>query len=137
MVSCVSFRRVGAIILLVTNMKKSVRFYKDTLGLPIKSESEDWTEFFSSGTVLALHPAKKKHKLRSGPNMLIGFMVNDLDYSVKQLKKKKVKFFKQPKEEPFGKHTIIMDPDSHLISIAELKAKSTEGFDLLGLIGTE
>jgi len=30
-----------------------------------------------------------------------------------------------------------MDPDSHLISIAELKAKSTEGFDLLGLIGTE
>jgi len=118
-------------------MKKSVRFYKDTLGLPIKSESEDWTEFFSSGTVLALHPAKKKAKLRSGPNMLIGFMVSDLDHSVKQLKKKKVKFFKQPKQEPFGKHTIIIDPDSHLISIAELKAKSTEGFDLLGLIGTE
>ena len=71
MVSCVSFRRVGAIILLVTNMKKSVRFYKDTLGLHIKSESEDWTEFFSRGTVSALIQAKKKDKLRSGPNMLI------------------------------------------------------------------
>jgi predicted enzyme related to lactoylglutathione lyase len=132
-----SFKRVGAVILLVSDMENSIRFYKETLDLPLKSQSEDWTEFFSSRTVLALHPAKKKDKLRSGPNMLIGFMVNDLDYSVKQLKKKKVKFFKQPKEEPFGKHTIIIDPDSHLISIAELKAKSTEGFDLLGLIGTE
>jgi lactoylglutathione lyase len=133
----VDFRKVGAIILLTANMKKSVKFYKDTLRLPIKTESADWTEFFSDGTVLALHPAKKKYKLKAGPNMLIGFMVNDLDDSVKQLKKKKVKFFKQPKEEPFGKHAIIIDPDGHLISIVQLKAKPTEGFDLLGLIGTE
>jgi lactoylglutathione lyase len=133
----VEFRKVGAIILLTANMKKSVKFYKDTLSLPIKTESADWTEFFSDGTVLALHPAKKKYKLKAGPNMLIGFMVNDLDDSVKQLKKKKVKFFKQPKEEPFGKHAIIIDPDGHLISIVQLKAKPTEGFDLLGLIGTE
>ncbi|MGC2427753.1 MAG: VOC family protein [Nitrososphaeraceae archaeon] len=131
------FRKVGAIILLTTNMKKSIKFYKDTLGLPIKTKSADWTEFFSDGTVLALHPAKKKYKLRAGPNMLIGFMVNDLDDLIKQLKRKKVKFFKKPKEEPFGKHAIIVDPDGHLISIVQLKAKPTEGFDLLGLIGTE
>jgi hypothetical protein len=48
-----------------------------------------------------------------------------------------VKFFKRTKEEPFGKHAIVQDPDGHLISIAELKEKSLEGFDLLGLIGTE
>jgi lactoylglutathione lyase len=133
----VGFRKVGAIILLTSNMKKSIKFYKDTLGLPIKTKSADWTEFFSDGTVLALHPAKKKYKLRAGPNMLIGFMVNDLDDLIKQLKRKKVKFFKKPKEESFGKHAIIVDPDGHLISIVQLKAKPTEGFDLLGLIGTE
>jgi lactoylglutathione lyase len=133
----VGFRKVGAIILLTTNMKKSIKFYKDTLGLPIKTKSADWTEFFSDGTVLALHPAKKKYKLRAGPNMLIGFMVNDLDDLIKQLKRKKIKFFKKPKEESFGKHAIIVDPDGHLISIVQLKAKPTEGFDLLGLIGTE
>jgi lactoylglutathione lyase len=133
----VSFRKIGAVVLLVANMKRSITFYKSTLGLPIKRQSRNWTEFFSNGTVLALHPAKNKDKLKSGSAMLIGFMVNDLDYSVKQLKKKKVKFFKQPKNEPFGKHTIILDPDGHLISIAELKEKSTEGFDLLGLIGAE
>ncbi|MFL6328913.1 MAG: VOC family protein [Nitrososphaeraceae archaeon] len=132
-----SFRKIGAVVLLVANMKRSINFYKTILGLPIKRQSRDWTEFFNNGTVLALHPAKKKDKLKSGSTILIGFMVNDLDYSVKQLKKKKVKFFKQLKKEPFGKHTIILDPDGHLISIAELKEKSAEGFDLLGLIGAE
>ncbi|MFL6316471.1 MAG: VOC family protein [Nitrososphaeraceae archaeon] len=132
-----SFRKIGAVVLLVANMKRSINFYKNILGLPIKRQSRDWTEFFNNGTVLALHPAKKKDKLKSGSTILIGFMVNDLDYSVKQLKKKKVKFFKQLKKEPFGKHTIILDPDGHLISIAELKEKSAEGFDLLGLIGAE
>ena len=132
-----SFRKIGAVVLLVANMKRSINFYKNILGLPIKRQSRDWTEFFNNGTVLALHPAKKKDKLKSGSTMLIGFMVNDLDYSVKQLTKKKVKFFKQLKKEPFGKHTIILDPDGHLISIAELKEKSAEGFDLLGLIGAE
>ena len=132
-----SFRKISAIVLLVSNVKKSINFYKNILGLPVKRQSKDWTEFFNNGTVLALHPAKKKDKLKSGSSILIGFMVNDLDFSVKQLERKRVKFFKQPKNEPFGKHTIILDPDGHLISIAELKEKSTEGFDLLGLVGAE
>jgi len=50
---------------------------------------------------------------------------------------KNVKFFKEPKEESFGKHAIIEDPDGHLISIAEIKSAPTEGFDLMGLIGAE
>jgi hypothetical protein len=39
-----------------------------------------------------------------------------------------------PKEEPFGKHTILEDPDGHLISIAQIESKSAEGFDLLGFL---
>lgn len=132
-----TFRKVGAVILLVSNMEKSIRFYRDTLGIPVKTKSKDWTEFFNKDTVLALHPAKKKSKIKTGSGMLVGFEVGDLDSTVKILKQKKVKFFKKPKEEPFGKHAIIQDPDGHLVSIAEIKEKSAEGFDLLGLIGQE
>ena len=132
-----TFRKVGAVILLVSNMEKSIRFYKDTLGIPIKTKSKDWTEFFNRDTVLALHPAKKKSKIKTGSGMLVGFEVSDLESTVKKLKEKKVKFFKKLKEEPFGKHTIIQDPDGHLVSIAEIKEKAAEGFDLLGLIGQE
>ena len=132
-----AFRKVGAVILLVSNMEKSVKFYHHTLGLPIKTKSKDWTELFNNDTVLALHPARKKSKLKTGSGILVGFEVSDLDSTIKSLKDKKVKLFKKPREEPFGKHAILQDPDGHLISIAQLKEKSREGFDLLGLIGAE
>jgi lactoylglutathione lyase len=132
-----AFRKVGAVILLVSNMEKSIKFYTDTLGLPIKTRSKDWTEFFKNDTVLALHPARKKSKLKTGSGMLVGFEVTDLSSTMKKLKERKVKFYKRPKDEPFGKHAIVQDPDGHLISIAEIKEKSREGFDLLGLIGAE
>ena len=132
-----SFKRVGAVILLVSDMENSIKFYKETLNLPLKSQSEDWTEFFSNGTVLALHPAKKKNTSKTGSNTLIGFMVDDLDATAKYLNEKNVKFFKEPKDEPFGKHAIIQDPDGHLISIAQMESKSMEEFDLLGLLGAE
>jgi lactoylglutathione lyase len=134
----VSFRKVGAVILLVSNMEKSIKFYNEILELPIKTKSKDWTEFFNKDTVLALHPApKKKSILRVGSGTLVGFEVSDLNSTVEKLKQKRVKFFKKPKEEPFGKHAIVQDPDGHLISIAEINDKSSEGFDLLGLIGAE
>ena len=131
------FRKVGAVILLVSNMEKSIKFYSETLELPIKTRSKDWTEFFNNNTVLALHPApKKKTILKTGSGTLVGFEVTDLDSTVKKLKERRVKFFKRPKEEPFGKHAIVQDPDGHLISIAEINEKSL-GFDLLGFIGAE
>lgn len=132
-----AFKKVGAVILLVSNMQASIKFYKDTLGLPLKSKSKDWTEFFQDGTVVALHPMRRKSLVGSSAGMLVGFMVSDMDATVKELKAKKVKFFKKPKDEPFGKHAIIEDPDGHLISIAEIKTKSDEGFDMLGMLGAD
>lgn len=158
------FTKVGAVILLVSNMERSVKFYKDILELPIKTQSKDWTEFFNKDTTIALHLAKKgrrkerikteggeEEKERSArtASVLVGFMVKDLDYTIKRLKERRgseeeeaqeVKFFKEPKEEPFGKHTIIEDPDGHLISIAEIKStkpSTEEGFDLIGFFGAE
>lgn len=131
-----SFKRLGAVILLVSDMDKSIKFYRDVLELPIKNTSSEWVEFFSSGTVFALHPSKSKSRTKNS-GVLVGFMVSDLEPVAKKLKDKKVEFFKEPKEESFGKHAIIADPDGHLISIAEISSKISEGFDLIGLIGAE
>ena len=64
-------------------------------------------------------------------------MASDFESTAKILKDKDVKFFKELKNESFGKHAIIEDPDGYLISIAEIKSKPSEEFDLLGLLGTE
>jgi lactoylglutathione lyase len=131
-----TFKRVGAIILLVSDMDKSIKFYRDVLELQIKNTSPEWVEFFSSGTVLALHPSKNKVRTRNS-GVLVGFMVSNLESVANKLKEKNVEFFKEPKEESFGKHAIIVDPDGHLISIAEMSSRISEGFDLIGLIGAE
>lgn len=134
-----SFRKLGAVILLVSDMRRSIQFYKETLNLPLKKESEEWTEFFNKETVLALHPAKHKENLKSGQHILIGFTANDFDNTIKSLKEKGIVFFKNAKDEGFGKHAIIEDPDGHLISIVKLKGNQNEddGFDFLGLVGAE
>jgi catechol 2,3-dioxygenase-like lactoylglutathione lyase family enzyme len=113
------FNRIGAVILLISDMKRSTRFYRDVLGMKLKEQSKDWTEFSKRGTVLALHPSKKK-RIKRNNSMLVGFNVSDFDDVVNGLKKKKVKFYKKPREESFGKHTIIQDPDGHLISIVQM-----------------
>lgn len=133
-----TFGKIGAVILLVSDMETSTTFYRDVLNLPIKCQSKDWTEFFNRETVLALHPARKEQQESSAQGkVLVGFMVSDLAAEVEQLQKKNVKFFKRLKDEPFGKHAIIEDPDGHLISLAEIKSKGDEGFDLIGFFGAE
>jgi len=118
------FRKVGAVILLVSDIRRSTKFYKDTLGLTLKSKSKDWIEFFKDGTVLALHPANKKLKPKSRKpkvGMLVAFRVISMDEAYKVLKRKRVRFMKLPKDEDFGKHAIILDPDGYMISLIELK----------------
>ena len=137
-----SFRKLGAVILLVSDMNKSVQFYRETLNLPLKKESDEWTEFFNKETVLALHPIKHKEhpsSLKSGQHILLGFSASDFDNTINKLKEKGVVFFKNPKEEVFGQHAIIEDPDGHLISIVKLtdNQNEEEGFDFLGLVGAE
>ncbi len=120
------FNKIGAIILLVADLKRSIEFYRDVLGMQLKQESEDWVEFSKgSSTVLALHPARKssRKKTQKRAGILVGFNVSDLQYVCRDLESKKVKFYKKETEEAFGKHAIIEDPDGHLISLVELSSK--------------
>ncbi|MFL6460514.1 MAG: VOC family protein [Nitrososphaeraceae archaeon] len=119
------FNKIGAVILLVSDMKKSIKFYGNVLGMELKQHtSKDWVEFSKEGnTVLALHPIKKKSKkrlIKKNNSMLVGFNISDLEAVCGDLKKKRVKFYKKLTQEPFGKHAIIQDPDGHLISLAEI-----------------
>ena len=117
------FKRLGAAILLVEDLQKSIAFYKDTLELKIKNQSPDWVEFQNDGqgAVLALHPARIKQKGFS--NMIVGFNVSNLESVCKKLEDKHVKFHKKIAQESFGKHAIIEDPEGHLISIVEIPPK--------------
>ena len=50
--------RVNYVIIFVSDMKRSVSFYRDVLGLPLRFESPGWTEFATDGATLALHSSE-------------------------------------------------------------------------------
>lgn len=65
---------------------------------------------------------QQQEATKSG-NILIGFNISDLESVCNDLNKKKVKFYKNLKNESFGKHAIIEDPEGNLISLAEMAPK--------------
>lgn len=76
-------------ITFVADMDKAIAFYRDTLGLTLKFQSPQWTEFSTGETSLALHPASKENL--PGKCML-GFQVPDLAAFYKAMTAKGVKF---------------------------------------------
>src|SRR5262245_38785724 len=56
--STVHSMRINYAIIFVSDMKRSVAFYRDVLGIPLRFESPHWSEFANEGETLALHAAK-------------------------------------------------------------------------------
>jgi len=108
-------------------MDQSVGFYKDTLGMPLKYKTNEWTEFQTGATTLALHLSKPS--IASAPaqremiagTSTIGFTVTDLEKTYHELKAKNVRFVMEPKmrEEEGIKLAVCLDPDGLEISISE------------------
>jgi lactoylglutathione lyase len=59
----------------VADMDKAVAFHRDVLGLPLKFQSPEWTEFATGDTTLALHSATPE---KVAGSVELGFASDDL-----------------------------------------------------------
>ncbi|HEY3024984.1 MAG TPA: VOC family protein [Pyrinomonadaceae bacterium] len=119
-------------MVMVSDMRRSVEFYRDTLGIALKFQSPEWTEFLTGTTTLALHGGGVPQK-HSGPPSegkpagvcTIGFNVEDLDKTYEELKAKGVNFVMPPtQQEAEGiKLAVAIDPDGLTISFAQPLAR--------------
>src|SRR3970040_828420 len=95
--------RVSYAIVFVSDMKRSVAFYRDVIGLPLKFESPGWTEFETEGATLALHAGEKTNSGKEDPEHLPagrcrpGLSVPNLDEFHKRMVEKKVVCLQEPK----------------------------------------
>ena len=128
-------KRVGNVILAVKDIDKSVKFYNEIIGLPIKQQRRAWVDLGSSGALLSLHPASLSapHQGSSIDNgIMVGFLVGDLKSSIEELKSKGVKVYREPIERDAGLNAIILDPDDYMISLFEPtfkdKSQQTAGY---------
>ena len=112
-------RELSHTIVFVRDMARSVAFYRDLLGLPVRFESAKWTEFETPGTTLALHLADvasdgmtiSADAIPAGVCHL-SFAVDDLDAFHEKMTANGVRCLQPPKEEDFGGRLAgYADPD--------------------------
>src|SRR4029453_3860654 len=95
--------RINYAIVHVSDMRRSVAFYRDVLGLPLKFESPGWTEFVTEGATLALHmsegPSSASRDAKNSPGTCRpGLGVPDLDGFHKRMVEQNVPCIQPPKE---------------------------------------
>ena len=125
------FNEVHYIMVTVSDMKRSVEFYRDKLGLTLKFESPGWSEFLTGSSTLALHgggkanPAAKEVDHSQTPyagTCSIGFSVTDLEKTYEELKSRGVEFVMPPtrRDQEGIKLALCTDPDGLPVSFAQM-----------------
>ena len=123
------FKQIDYTMVVVSDMARSIEFYRDKLGIPLKFETPDWTEFQTGTTTLALHgggipasgpPAGDPSK--QAGHCSIGFNVDDVDQTYQELQAKGIRFVMPPtqREGEGIRLAVAIDPDGLPVSFAQL-----------------
>lgn len=117
--------RLSYSIIFVSDMNRSVAFYRDCLGLPLRFESPHWTEFATEGATLALHAAEAPRDASADPHKVPagrcrpGLAVPNLNDFHRRMTDQKVVCVQPPKETFGARIAQYLDPDGLAISVSE------------------
>jgi lactoylglutathione lyase len=115
--------RINYAIIFVSDMDRSVAFYRDVVGMPLKFASSHWTEFATDGATWALHLSEAPPRKNDGPEAAgtarPGFSVADLDDFHFRMMEHKVPCPQLPKETFGSRIAMYRDPDGLIFSVSE------------------
>ncbi len=119
--------RINYSIVFVSDMARSVAFYRDVVGIPLKFESPGWTEFVTDGATLALHKsdgsasdADTQHAEPAG-SCRTGFEVQNLDVFHERMIENNVRCVQEPTATFGARISQYLDPDGLLFSVGEAR----------------
>ena len=124
--------RVNYAIIFVSDMKRSVSFYREVLGLPLRFESPEWTEFATDGATLALHASERSPSDEDDPQEVPagrcrpGLSVPNLDTFHQRMVERGVPCIQEPKEIFGTRMAQYVDPDGLAISVGEERRASRQ-----------
>jgi lactoylglutathione lyase len=124
--------RITYAIVFVSDMKKSVAFYRDVIGLTLRFESPEWTEFATEGATLALHASEASKSELENPQpepagrCRPGLAVPNLDEFHQRMVEKRVPCIQEPTETFGARIAQYVDPDGLVISVSEESRKRSQ-----------
>ncbi|MGM7637003.1 VOC family protein [Bacillus sp. Hm123] len=114
------------VILYVSDHIRSMTFYKDILGLPIRGEHETYVEFETGSTILAINTREDVQEItglsipKQGVSQTfeLGFVVDDVEAMIEKLREQGVQILVEPVAKPWGQVVAyVADPDGNYIEI--------------------
>ncbi|MGE6632048.1 VOC family protein [Bacillus sp. NPDC077027] len=116
-------------ILYVTDVERSIHFYQDLLGFPVKLRVESYVEFDTGEVTLAINSREDVKEAIGLPvpdtqtasqTFEVGFVTDDVHGTIASLKQKGVPILKEPVKKPWGQTVAyVTDPDGHFIEICD------------------
>ena len=112
--------RVDHLRLEVSNMQASVAFYRDLIGLRVRSESAEfsWLEAGNMGVALSARPwawvTPRGKDERAGWGMYPHFEVDDVEALAAKIKAAGYKIVQEPEKHSFGTEAFVADPDGYV-----------------------
>jgi len=124
---------IDTLMITVGDMDRAVRFYRDVLGFPVKSQSPGWSAIDIQGTVLGLHPSMSHsgqvtateaagRGIGAG-NFVLGLRVRDIREFRAHLERNGVTVTRDFHEIPGGLLLDFTDPDGNWLEAVERGAK--------------
>ena len=116
-------RRLWDVTLSVTDLGRAAEFYGEVLGLQKKYTFKDYVGFDCGGVEIGLKTWGEREAPRAGEPCL-NFLVDDLDASYLELKRKGVRFTKEPHAAQWGARVaLFVDPDENTLQLSQVDWK--------------
>jgi lactoylglutathione lyase len=118
-------------ILFAADLARSIHFYRDIIGIPLRFSTDSYAEFQTEGAKFALYaraelPSLIGREAPPGPPPWpqgeIAFFVEDPDAEHERLRRADVTILTPPTDRPWGERTLhVADPDGNVIELTRPK----------------
>jgi predicted enzyme related to lactoylglutathione lyase len=106
-------RAVAAVWLAVTDMRRAVAFYGDTLGLAVTQHDDDWSEIEVDGLRIGLNGREEESPSGDGGAVVAFAPDGELEDEVRRLEQAGVTFSGAVSEHAWGRIVPFKDPDGN------------------------
>lgn len=116
--------QIDLVWIAVTDLKRSLQFFQEVLGLEVREHQEEWNwaevQGADGGCVLGIAQEDQHIPVKSGTNSIVTLSVDDIDTAIEKLKSKGTPLVGEIVEIPGEiKMQLFKDPDGNFFQLVE------------------
>ncbi|WP_197497329.1 VOC family protein [Mycobacterium sp. 852013-51886_SCH5428379] len=108
---------VATVWLPVKDMKRAVEFYRDTLGLELQKETDQWSELDANGLMVGLNAREDAGSDSDGGAILTFQPDGGIEDEVNRLKGQGVSFSGEISDHPWGRIAAFKDSEGNTLQV--------------------